>query len=144
MKKGARKMPIKNAKSTIEAYKESIHDRANVPQPTWHVDKMKTKRRQYSIMEICAWSTLTTTLTIAAGWTGRQLITIESRYDLTTTSSITMAKTDANQTNPDVIVFAWLCYPWSQMQNLNNKVPGHQDKIALQRQMHLRLLDFAE
>ena len=31
VKKGARKMLIKNAKSTIEAYKEGIHERANVP-----------------------------------------------------------------------------------------------------------------
>ena len=93
---------------------------------------MKTKRRQYSIMEICTWSMLITTLAIAAGWTGWQPITIEGGYDLTTTRGTTMAKTDVDKANPDVIVFAWPCSPWSQMQNLDNKVPGHQDKIALQ------------
>ena len=68
MKKGARKMLIKNAKSTIEAYKDGINERANIPQPTWHVDKMKkTKKRQYSTMEICTCSMLITTLAIAAG-----------------------------------------------------------------------------
>ena len=55
-----------------------------------------------------------------------------------------MAKTDVDKANPDAIVFAWPCSPWPQMQSLNNKVHGHQDKIALQRQMHIRLLDFAE
>ena len=144
VKKGARKMLIKNAKDTIAAYEEGIQERSNIPQPTWHVDKMKVKRRQYSIMEICTWSMLITTLAIAAGWTGWQPITIESGYDLTTTRGINMAKSDVDKANPDVIVFAWPCSPWSQMQNLNAKVPGHQTKIALQRQTHLRLLDFAE
>ena len=46
MKKRARKMIIKNAKITIEAYKEGSNGRANVPHPTWHVDKMKIERRQ--------------------------------------------------------------------------------------------------
>ena len=80
VKKGARKMLIKNAKSPTEAYKDGINERANVPQPTWHVDKMKTKKRKYSIMEICSWSMLITTLAIAAGWSGWQPITIESGY----------------------------------------------------------------
>ena len=73
-------MLIKNASSTIEAYKEGIQERPKVPQPIWHVDKIKTKRRQYSIMKICTWSMLITTLAIATGWTGWQPITIESGY----------------------------------------------------------------
>ena len=43
MKKGARKMLIKSAKSTIEAYKDGITERANVPQQRWHADKMNIK-----------------------------------------------------------------------------------------------------
>ena len=55
-----------------------------------------------------------------------------------------MAKKGVEKANPDVIVFAWPCSPWSQKQNLNNHVPGHKDKVKNQRALHLQLLDFAE
>ena len=140
-------MLIKSAKDTLIAYQDGIQERLKELQPTWHVDKFqKVTRRRFSIMEICTWTMLITTLAMAAGWIGWQPVTIESGYDLTTSKFVSMAKKDVEKANPDVIVivFAWLCSPWSQMQNLSNNVPGHKHKIKNQRALHLHLLDFAE
>ena len=144
-KKGARKMLIENARDTIVAYQDGIKERVKQLQPTWHVDKFKqVAHRKFSTMEICTWTMLITTLAIAAGWIGWQPVTIESTFDLTTSKGVLTAKKDVEKANPDVIVFAWPCSPWSQMQNLNNNVPGHKDKIKNQRALCLRPRDFAE
>ena len=55
-----------------------------------------------------------------------------------------MAKMDIEKASPDVIVFAWVCTPWTLMQNMNNKVSGHAAHLCQQRSVHLKMLAFAE
>ena len=72
-------MLIKSAKDTITAYQDGIQERGKQLPPTWHVDKFKqATRRKFSTMEICTWAMLITTLAMAAGYIGRQPVTIES------------------------------------------------------------------
>ena len=145
IKKGTRKKLAANIKDAIEAFEEGAKERP-LPEPVWHVDKMamiKTKRR-LSIMEICTWTMMVTSIAIQRGWETWQPITIESGYDLTTNKGIEMAKIDIEKANPDVIVFAWVCTPWTLMQNLNSKVPGHAERLAHQRELHSKMLSFAE
>ena len=85
-----------------------------------------------------------TMIAMQRGWETWQPITIESGYDLTSDKGIAMAKMDIEKANPDVIVFAWVCTPWTLMQNMNNKVPGHAARLSQQRSVHLKMLAFAE
>ena len=71
-------------------------------------------------------------------------MTIETGYDLTTHAGIATAKHDIDKADPDVLVFAWVCTPWSTMQNMNSRVPGHPEKLMRDKANHMKMLGFAE
>ena len=142
IKKGTRKKLFGNVKDAREAFEEGAKERPP-PQPAWHVDTTIKKRRRLSIMEICTWTMMVTMIAMQRGWDTWQPITIESGYGLTSDKGIAMAKLDIEKANPDVIVFAWVCTPWTLMQNMNNKVPGHAERLGQQRSLHLKMLAFA-
>ena len=143
IKKGTRKKLFGNVMDALEAYKEGAKERP-LPQPVWHVDATIKKRRRLSTMEICTWTMMVTMIAMQKGWDTWQPITIEPGYDPTTDKGNAMAKMEIEKAKPDVIVFAWGCTPWTLMQNMNNKVLGHAERLAQQRSLHLEMLAFAE
>ena len=143
IKKGVRRQLMGNVKEAITAYEEGAKERP-VKQTVWHTDSAEKVRRRYSIMEICTWTMMVTIVAASRGWETWQPITIESGYDLTTDAGVARAKNDINKACPDVIVFAWVCTPWTIMQNMNIRVPGHAQRLAAQRALHMKMLSFAE
>ena len=143
IKKGTRKKLFGNVKDALEAFEEGAKERPP-PQPAWHFDATIKKRRRLSIMEICTWTMMVAMIAMQKGWDMWQPIMIESGYDPMSDKGVAMAKMDIEKANPDVIVFAWVCTPWTLMQNMKNKVPGHAERLGHQGFLHLKMLAFAE
>ena len=77
------------------------------------------KRHQHSIVEICTYTQNITSEAIKLGWKGLTPITIETGYDLYTSSGRKEAWRQLMADRPDVIVGEWPCSPHSSLNNLN-------------------------
>ncbi len=103
--------------------------------------KKRTWKKQRSMVEVC---TKTACLTKAAqerGWKTFSPITIETGFDLLTECGRQLAWRRLMQDKPDVIVFEFMCDPWSLIQNVNiAKSEDFAQRLRTERIRHLAML----
>ena len=90
------------------------------------VRRSRTKPRKpgpWRIVEICAWTCALTMMAFAQGWETFEPITLESGWDLERPEVQNNAMNYLDQIDPDVVMIAWPCAPWSALQNLNKGTP---------------------
>ncbi len=94
-----------------------------------------------TIIEICTKTMKITERAQLRGWKTYAPITIETGFDLLTTSGRQKAMTMLRKLKPDVIIAEWMCDPWSQMQNINISKGGlTAENIMEKRRIHTHLL----
>ena len=69
--------------------------------------------RPISIMEVCTKTARITQEAAHRGWTSCSPVTIETGFDLTTSHGCAKAWKHIAEQQPDVLVIAWPCDPWS-------------------------------
>eukprot|EP00435_Cladocopium_sp_Y103_P016026 s641_g4.t1 len=77
----------------------------------------------WRIIEICTWTCALTMTAFAQGWEAFEPITLESGWDLEKPEVQQNAMNYLDQIDPDVVMIAWPCGPWSALQNLNQGTP---------------------
>ena len=75
------------------------------------------------------------------GWHASEPITLPT-FDLMRTDHQAEAWKYIMDLDPDFIMIAWPCTPWSQMQRINRRTPYQIRKLNLTRQEHRVLLKF--
>ena len=75
----------------------------------------------WKILEVFTWSCMMSRVGHTRGWLALEPITIEADWDLRIPATQERAMQYIYEAQPDFIVLAWPCGPWSQMQNINQK-----------------------
>jgi len=81
------------------------------------------------ILEICTWTEQITKVARDRGWEALLSVSLETGYDLTTSVGRKMTMQVLEEQRPDVVIVAWPCTAWSQMQNINNKTPEYAEAL---------------
>ena len=82
------------------------------------------------LIEIFTWSCMVTRVAFSRGWETYEPITLPN-WDLRLESTQNEAMRYLEEINPDAIVVAWPCSPWSPLQQLNMRTP--QQRRALRK-----------
>ena len=91
----------------------------------------------FRVLELCTWTAMVTMMAISMGWQGLEPITLP-RWDLFKASGRREAEAYLRRSDPDLVVCAWPCSPWSQMQRTNRRTPRQRSKLAKTREKHRR------
>ena len=73
----------------------------------------QTPSRPITIMEVCAKTGRVSSEAVDRGWCSCSPVTIEKGFDLTTPKGCEKSWKYIAEQQPDVIVLAWPCDPWS-------------------------------
>ena len=96
-----------------------------------------------SLMEICSSSLRVTSLAQERGWQGQPALSVESGFDLTTSSGRDAAWNHLYKYKPDVLILAWPCDPWCSMQRINMaREPERRKRVLAKRKQHRSLVRF--
>ena len=108
--------------------------------PTTTTPATTASRRRRRIMEIFTWTCNVTTVAKEFQWEGSEPGSIETGYDLSTEDGRKAAWQYYRDFDPDVVVIAFPCDPWSKMQNMNMGNPVTKAKIMAKRTLHRHIL----
>lgn len=78
-------------------------------------------RTSWKILEVFTWTCMISMLAASRGWEFLEPVTIESGWDLRKPEVQEKAMEYIRREEPDLIVLAWPCGPWSPLQELNKK-----------------------
>ena len=87
----------------------------------------------WKILEVFTWSCMMSRVAHTRGWQALEPITIESGWDLRIPAVQEQAMQYIHETQPDFVVLAWPCGPWSQMQNINQKTETQRQALRKKR-----------
>ena len=91
--------------------------------------------RKWKILEVFTWTCLISHIAASAGkWEFLEPITIEAKWDLRDAQTRQRAFDYLKKVEPDLLVVAWPCGPWSVMQQVNQRTP---QQVASLRQKRL-------
>ena len=121
--------------------------RARRPGETTPGPKEPAPRREhrrpgpYRVLEVCTWTCMVTMVAMGMGWEGLEPITLP-RWNLFKSSDIRAASEYLCRSDPDLVVCAWPCSPWSQLQRINQRNAFQRDRLTLRRKQHRQILKF--
>ena len=95
-------------------------------------------RTRWRILELFTWScVLSITATERGCWEAWEPISLESGWDVSAYEGQDKAMDYIKEVQPDLLMVAWPCGPWSPLQNINVRTEAQ--KLALQRKrLHAR------
>ena len=99
-------------------------------------------RSTWKILEVFTWSCMISMLAASRGWQFLEPITIEAGWDLRKPEVQEMAMAYIRREEPDLVVLAWPCGPWSPLQGLNQKTPTQRKALKAKRLESKKLLAF--
>jgi len=103
----------------------------------------RSMRHPMRLMEIFTFTAMATAVASERGWQTCNPVSLETGYDLLTHDGRTAAWRHIERENPDALVVAWPCDPWSSIQNLNRQRPDTWLRILHRRTQHRALTKFA-
>ncbi|MED5528102.1 MAG: hypothetical protein VYC81_05540, partial [Actinomycetota bacterium] len=98
--------------------------------------------RRPRILEICTWTCMLTSVAVERGWSGFSPISLETGYDLTTTRGRTDAWGYLNRVDPDLVVCAFPCTPWSRLQHMNKRTEQQRARLEQMQEDHRGITRF--
>ena len=87
----------------------------------------------WRMVEIFTWTCMMTQCAYQRGWDTYEPVTLESGWDLTNKQVQDEAFRYLERIDPDFIMIAWPCAPWSIMQNANMRTPTQIRILKLKR-----------
>ena len=113
LNKGQRRRLLDAVQKISDAAETEVEDRKKT--------KVKLTRTPgpWRLIEIFTWTCMLTTLACQEGWSTYEPITLDSGWNLEYKADREKAFAYLEEIDPDVIMIAWPCGPWSVMQNAN-------------------------
>lgn len=94
----------------------------------------------WRLVEIFTWTCALTQVACQAGWSTFEPVTLDSGWNLELRSDREKAFRYLQEIDPDVVVLAWPCSPWSTMQNANMKTELQREALHHKRRRARRTL----
>ena len=87
----------------------------------------------WRIIEVFTWSCMLSQCAFHHGWEAFEPITIEAGWNLSRAADQDRAMKYLESADPDVLMLAWPCGPWSILQNANQRTPTQRRALILKR-----------
>ena len=139
MGKGQKRRILAAAKIIGEAAKVELSQR-QPPAPS--VPRARKLRSGWKILEIFTWTCLLSRYACSLGWEFLEPVTLPG-WNLLDAGIQREAWSYIERAQPDFIMIAWPCGPWSNLQNLNQKTPVQRAALRAKRREARILLHFA-
>ena len=95
------------------------------------------------LLEVFTWSYMISIIGAACGWECGEPVSLPE-FDLKESTVREQARSYIRQWDPDLIVLAPPCSPWSSLQNCNQRNPLQVRELRRKRQETLTFLAFSE
>ena len=147
MTKGARRHVRSNVSELTSFAEQIAQEKMQVKKESPEVcleppSRPKARRPgPWRCMEIFTWLCMVTTVAFDRGWDSFQPVTLPD-FDLQTEIGRQEARGYIKETDPDLLVIAFRCTPWSQMQQINQRTPHQVRRLRLDRLKELCILEF--
>ena len=120
LNKGQRRRLLAATKQIAESAKQETEEKGD--HQSYVVKKIpRNMPILWKILEVFTWSCMMSRVAHTRGWQALEPITIEADWDLRIPATQEKAMKYIYEAQPDFIVLAWPCGPWSQLQNINQK-----------------------
>ncbi|CAE8613639.1 unnamed protein product, partial [Polarella glacialis] len=104
-------------------------------------DQQGRRPGPWRILEIFTWTCMVSMIAFDRGWETYEPLTLPG-WDLFKESTQRHAMDYVRRADPDFIMMAWPCSPWSRMQRSNMRTPQQTARLMKKRQEHRALLAF--
>ena len=106
------------------------------------VPRFRPLKTGLKIMEIFTWSCMLSRFAYGLGWEYLEPVTLPG-WDLTNPRTQMEAHQYIDSQDPDFVMLAWPCGPWSLLQNLNGKTWTQREALQHKREESRKLLKFS-
>ena len=106
------------------------------------VPRFRRLRTGLKIMEIFTWSCMLSRFAYGLGWEYLEPVTLPG-WDLTDPRIQLEAHDYIDKVDPDFVMLAWPCGPWSLLQDLNSKTWTQREALQHKRETSRKLLKFS-
>ena len=103
--------------------------------------RVRPTRSRWSVLEVFTWTCAISLVAAARHWHFHEPVTLP-RWDLMKSNDYAEALDYIDRVDPDLLVLAWPCGPWSPLQSLGNKTPLQRAQLQVKREENRTLLRF--
>ena len=136
--KGQRRRILAATKEIGEAAARECEER-KIYKVKSSIPKYVPPRKRWRILEIFTWTCMVSQIAHMRGWEFLEPITLPG-WDLTCPKVQKQALEYYERADPDFVVLAWPCGPWSPLQNLNQKTEAQRAALRAKRAQSRRTL----
>ena len=98
-------------------------------------------KAKWTVLEVFTWTCAISIMASARGWGFHEPVTLP-RWDLLQEKDYNEALSYLDRVEPDLLVLAFPCGPWSPLQSFNSKTPYQRAQLAAKREEHRTPLRF--
>eukprot|EP00435_Cladocopium_sp_Y103_P022629 s3897_g5.t1 len=106
------------------------------------VPRVRRLKTGFKIMEIFTWSCMLSRFAYGLGWEYLEPVTLPG-WDLIDPKIQIEAHEYIDKQDPDFVMLAWPCGPWSLLQNLNGRTWTQREALLQKRETSRKLLKFS-
>ena len=118
----------------LDAVNQVIESAEIEKQQTQGIPRAPGPPRKLRVLEIFTWSCMLSMVAVTRGvWDAYEPVTLESGWNLEYRGVQDRAMDYLREVDPDLLVVAWPCSPWSVMQNANQRTPTQKRALAWKR-----------
>ena len=129
LNKGQKRRLLDAVNQVIESAEVEIEK-----QQTQRIPRAPGPPRKLRVLEIFTWSCMLSMVAVTRGvWDAYEPVTLEAGWNLEYRGVQDRAMDYLREVDPDLLVVAWPCSPWSVMQNANQRTPTQKRALAWKR-----------
>lgn len=135
--KGQRRRLLDAVHKVLESIRTEVDERKSerIPRP------LKRPSGKLKVLEIFTWTCMLSMVAYSRGnWEFYEPISLESGWDLEIPQCQEKAMAYLEEVDPDLLMIAWPCAPWSILQNANQRTPTQRRLLKMRRMKARRTL----